>query len=191
MVRDIGVKICIAFCVSPQQLPARWGLPSQSTFDMNELPRTWKILTVWLLLGTLVFLGVQALLRSRNQVQISLGDGAVTLRRAADGHYHWPGSVNGRRVDFLVDTGATVTTLPGPLARALDLPPGRTVNTQTAAGAATAYLSQVDLELDGGPRVGRMPITVMDGLEAPLLGMDLMGRLHIEQSQGQMRLRAP
>ncbi len=158
---------------------------------MNELPRHLKILTVWLLLGTAIFLAAQALLRNRNQPQILLGDGQVTLLRAADGHYHWPGSVNGQPVDFLIDTGATVTTLPASLARSLNLPVGRQVQTQTAAGEATGHLSQISLRLDGGPELQRLPVTVMDGLTAPLLGMDVLGRLHMEQARGQMRLRAP
>jgi aspartyl protease family protein len=185
-VAEFGAILCQAL-----GLPAVAGKAFTIRRAMNELPPTLKILTVWLLLGTAVFIGAQALLRSRNQVQIQLGEGQVTLQRARDGHYHWPGSVNGRTVDFLVDTGATVTALPGSLARELDLPRGQTVDTQTAAGAATGHRSQVDLRLDGGPQIQRMPVTVMDNLDAPLLGMDVLGRLHIEQSQGQMRLKAP
>jgi hypothetical protein len=46
----------------------------------------------------------------------------IGLQRAADGHFHWPGRVNGSAVDFLVDTGATSTTLPAALAHSADLP---------------------------------------------------------------------
>jgi aspartyl protease family protein len=158
---------------------------------MQDLPPSLKIITVWLLLGTLVFLGAQAVLRDRAQPRISLGERAVTLERGVDGHYHWPGQVNGQAVDFLIDTGATVTTLPGPLARRLGLPQGRQISAQTAAGEATGHLSQADLSLQGGPQLQRLPVTVMEGLAAPLLGMDVLGRLHIEQGQGKMTLRAP
>ncbi|HSI59439.1 MAG TPA: retropepsin-like aspartic protease [Ideonella sp.] len=159
---------------------------------MNELPRTFKLVTVWLLLGTAVFIGMQHLLRERSQPRVMVSDGVVTLDRAGDGHYHWPGRINGQAVSFLIDTGATRTTLPGSLARELGLPRGATVRTQTAAGPATGYTTTIDLLLDGGPSARRLPVTVMETMEGPpLLGMDLLGLLRIEQGQGRMRLAPP
>ncbi|HQD16322.1 MAG TPA: retroviral-like aspartic protease family protein, partial [Ottowia sp.] len=88
---------------------------------MTEFPRTLKHITLWLVLGTLVFLAVQAWQRQQQQSQFSSQGGVIELRRAPDGHFHWPGRVNGVAVDFLVDTGATRTALPEALARAAGL----------------------------------------------------------------------
>lgn len=159
---------------------------------MNELPRSLKWITVWLLLGTAVFLGAQAMLRERAKPLIELQAGQVTLLRAADGHYHWPGQVNGQPVDFLVDTGATRSTLPGALAERLSLPRGEPVQSQTAAGPADGWRATVDLQLQGGPQVQRLPVVVMPGMQSPpLLGMDVLGRLRLEQSDGRLVLSAP
>lgn len=156
---------------------------------MNELPRALKHLTVWLLLILLVFLSAQALLRARAQPRVVLQGGSVVLQRAADGHFHWPAQVNGTAVLMLVDTGATRSTLPGALARELQLPEGALVQTQTAAGPAQGYTSQVDLQLQGGPQLQRWPVTVLDRMTGPpLLGMDVLGQLRIEQDGPQMRL---
>ena len=159
---------------------------------MNELPRSLKWITVWLLLGTAVFLGAQAMLRERARPLIELQAGQVTLLRAADGHYHWPGEVNGEPVDFLIDTGATRSTLPGVLADRLALPRGEPVRSQTAAGPAEGWRATVDLRLQGGPAVQRLPVVVMPGMAGPpLLGMDVLGRLRLEQSEGRLVLSAP
>lgn len=169
----------------------RHRLPAQSA-RMNELPRSFKLLIIWLLIGTAVFLGAQALLRARAQPRISLGEGVVSLTRAADGHYHWPGQVNGQAVDFLIDTGATRSTIPGHLAEALGLPRGEHLQSQTAAGLAEGWRSTVDLQLQGGPSIQRLPVVVMPGMQGqPLLGMDVLGRLRLEQADGQLHLRPP
>ena len=84
---------------------------------MNDIPHWLKHLTVWLLLGLAVFLGVQAFQARQAATNFVIDGGTVELRRGADGHYHWPGRVNGRAVDFLVDTGATGTAIPAALAR--------------------------------------------------------------------------
>jgi aspartyl protease family protein len=156
---------------------------------MGELPRTLKITTVWLLLATGLFLAVQAWLAQRGRPQVQTdGMGTVVLKRADDGHFHWPGRVNGRSLDFLVDTGATRTALPGALAQRLGLERGREVQSSTAGGTARGYESRVDLELDGGFVVRQLRVTVLPELAAPLLGMDVLSRLQFTQQDGTLRL---
>lgn len=157
---------------------------------MNEMPRTLKVVTVWLLLGTVLFLAVQAFLAERQRTQFSAGGGGeITLRRAYDGHFHWPGQVDGRSIDFLVDTGATRTALPGRLASQLGLQPEREVRSSTAGGVVTGYEARVDLVLEGGVAVQRLRVTVLPDLASPLLGMDVLGRLHFTQQDGLLRIR--
>ena len=100
----------------------------------QELPRTFKVVTVWLLVGLLLFLGVQWWMHRAAQARFSAGDEVIEIRRGPDGHYHWPGRINGRAVDFLVDTGATGTAIPGELARELGLETLGTVQSRTAGG---------------------------------------------------------
>ena len=78
----------------------------------DDLPPGVKIATVWLLIGLLVFIGIQWRQRQNEQLRFHAAGGVVELRRGPDGHYHWPGRINGRPVDFLVDTGATGTAIP-------------------------------------------------------------------------------
>lgn len=156
---------------------------------MHEMPRTMKVVTVWLLLGTGLFLAVQAWQARQERTRFeSDGMGTVTLRRSADGHFHWPGQVNGRTLDLLVDTGATRTALPGALAQQLRLERGRDLRSSTAGGVVRGYETRVDLRLEGGFLVRDLRVTVLPDLAAPLLGMDVLSRLRFSQQQGVMRL---
>jgi aspartyl protease family protein len=155
---------------------------------MAEFPRTLKHATVWLVVATALFLAAQAWLSAQRASQFQIADGVIELRRAADGHFHWPGTVNGRRVDFLVDTGATRTALPQALADGL--PAEGRVRSATAGGTVLGTTSRVDLVLQGGVRVRQLPVTVLPDLGAPLLGMDVLSRLHFSQVDGVLRLQA-
>ena len=158
---------------------------------MAELPRALKHATVWLLLGTGVFVGVQAWQREQQQSRVTLDGAVIELRRGPDGHFHWPGRVNGVAVDFLVDTGATGTALPEALARQLGLEAQGTVRSNTANGMVTGWLTRADLQLDGGLRAERLRVTVLPALGSPLLGMDVLGRLQFSQAGGVLRLQPP
>ena len=159
---------------------------------MREFPRTLKIATVWLLLGVLVFLGFRALEARQRRVHFSVDGAAIELRRAGDGHYHWPGMLNGRALDFLVDTGATRSAIPAALARELGLEAEGRVESQTAGGRVQGQLARADLALDGGVRVERLPLIVLpDGGAPPLLGMDVLGRLALRQRDGVLRIEDP
>jgi aspartyl protease family protein len=158
---------------------------------MAELPRALKHATVWLLLGTGVFVGVQAWQREQQQSRVTLDGAVIELRRGPDGHFHWPGTVNGVAVEFLVDTGATGTTLPEALARQLGLVAQGTVRSSTANGMVTGWVTRADLQLDGGLRAERLRVTVLPALASPLLGMDVLGRLQFSQAGGVLRLQPP
>lgn len=157
-----------------------------------DLPRSWKIATVWLLLGAALFLGVQAWQAHQVQTRFTVQAGVIEIRRSADGHYHWPGTVQGQPVDFLIDTGATGTVLPADLVAGWNLPVLGEVQSQTANGIARGDLVRVDVALEGGVRIDALRAAVLPGLAGkPLLGMDVMGRLRWQQEDGVLRIQAP
>ena len=158
---------------------------------MAEFPRTLKHITLWLLLGTGAFLGVLAWQAQQHKSRFSSQGGVIELRRGADGHFHWPGRINGVAVEFLIDTGATGTTLPEALARSAGLVAEGQVRSNTANGAVTGWVSRADLQLQGGVRIERLPITVLPALSSPLLGMDVLGRLPFNQADGVLRVHPP
>lgn len=151
----------------------------------RDLPGGLRIAIVWLLLGTVVFVGVQWWQHREAQTRFSFTGDTIELRRGADGHYHWPGTINGRAVDFLVDTGATGTALSSELARELGLEPIGRVRSRTAGGIVTGEVMLADVELRGGIRIERLRVTALPALgERPLLGMNVLGRLGWQQRDG-------
>lgn len=161
---------------------------------MSDFPRTLKIVTVWGLLGVALFLAVQFWQSQEQRTRFAVTpQGAIEIRRGPDGHYHWPGRVNGLAVDFLVDTGATSTALPLALAERAGLKGEGRITSSTAGGTVRGTLARADIGLDGGVRVDRLRVAVLPELAAPLLGMDVLSKLHFSQSDGVLRLtpRAP
>ncbi|CAN5767755.1 TIGR02281 family clan AA aspartic protease [soil metagenome] len=157
----------------------------------QELPHSVKIVTVWLLAGLLLFLGVQWWQHRAQQTRFSVTTGAIEIRRGDDGHYHWPGRINGRQVEFLVDTGATGTAIPMALARELKLEAIGTVRSSTAGGMVTGEIVMADIQLQGGVEAQRLRIAALPALgDKPLLGMDMLGRLRWQQRDGVLRIEA-
>jgi aspartyl protease family protein len=155
----------------------------------KDLPPTFKVVTLWLLAGLLLFLGVQWWLHRAAQARFTAGDEVIEIRRGPDGHYHWPGRINGRSVDFLIDTGATGTAIPAALARDLNLESIGTVQSSTAGGVVTGEVVRADIELRGGLAAQRLRVVALAGLDGhPLLGMDMLGRLQWQQVDGVLRI---
>lgn len=157
---------------------------------MQDFPRSLKLATVWLLLGLVLFLGVQAWERHAERTRFQAEGGTIEIQRGPDGHYHWPGRLNGEPVDFLIDTGATGTAISADLARRLGLAAQGSVQSATAAGIVTGTVVVADLHLEGGVQAERLRIVALPGLgERPLLGMDVLGRLRWSQESGVLRIR--
>lgn len=108
--------------------------------------------------------------------------GRVVLEASRDGHFRTTAYVDGRALDILVDTGATLVTLRSEDAGALgllDAVAGADVQVSTANGVMTAR--RVTL---ARLRIGDIVLDGVDALVAPpgalrenLLGMSALGRL--------------
>lgn len=156
--------------------------------SQKDLPHTAKLMTIWLLIGLVIFLGIKAWEHERETSRFKLAGETVVLTRAPDGHFHWPGRVGDLEVDFLVDTGATTTALPQALAERVGLKPLGPIQTHTAGGTTTGFAARADVALQGGVRADRLVVAVLPNLGAPLLGMDVLGRLHFSQKPGELRI---
>ena len=87
-----------------------------------------------------------------------------------------------------MDTGATRTAIPQRLAQQLGLQAVGSMRSSTAGGVVTGTVVVGDLELDGGVRVERLRMVALPDLAAPLLGMDVLGRLRWTQDRGRLRI---
>jgi aspartyl protease family protein len=122
---------------------------------------------------------------------LSQQQGDVRLERNRAGHYVADGEINGRRVTFLVDTGATWVALPLALGRELGLQRGAAVTLQTANGPAVGYQTRLARVRLGPLELRDVGAVMSDGLDANtvLLGMSFLKRVEFTQRDGQLVLR--
>lgn len=115
----------------------------------------------------------------------------VVLTRSRDGHYYADGEINGRRVRFLLDTGATQIALPRGLANELGLKLGPVITMQTAAGPANGYPARLASVRLGGIEIADLGAVVAEGMskDTVLLGMNFLRRLEMVQRGDQLTLR--
>ncbi len=116
----------------------------------------------------------------------------ITLGANSQGHFLSMGQVNGRAVQFLVDTGATSVSIPSSLADSsgIDYRKGQRVYTQTANGVATAYRIVFDSVTLGDITIYQVDGIVMEGkgMEVALLGMSFLNRMEMRRDGAQMTL---
>ena len=119
------------------------------------------------------------------------GGQSVTLSVGAGGHVYTEGHVNGGSVRFVVDTGATMVTLPGSDAVRLriDYRKGEAGTMQTAAGPTPAYRIKLDTVRIGGIELNNVDGVVIEkGLAVALLGMSFLNRVEMKQEGDRMTM---
>lgn len=111
------------------------------------------------------------------------GTREVVLERNRYGHYNVTGLINGREVEFLLDTGATDISVPADVAAALGLKRLHEVQFYTANGIARGYATRLD-----NVRIGNIVLHDLKASINPnvsdhivLLGMSFLK--HIEFTQ--------
>ncbi len=155
------------------------------------------IIGAWLLLlGLMAFLFDRYLDAQHNPNQalnagVNVRDKTVTLQRNRAGHYVAPARINGREVSVLLDTGATYISIPGHVAKKLNLRRGRRYPVTTANGNVDVFATVLDSVQIGGiiqkkVRANINPAMYQDDV---LMGMNFLKKLELTQRGDQLTLR--
>jgi len=126
-----------------------------------------------------------------NTQYTNTGQREVILQRGRDGHYVATGTINGHRVTFLLDTGATGIAIPEPVANRIGLKRGVPMTVSTANGDITVYDTKIDTVSLGLIEMKNMSASINphDTDEEILLGMSFLKHLELIQKGDILILR--
>nr|WP_295775151.1 TIGR02281 family clan AA aspartic protease [Rhodoferax sp.] len=158
----------------------------------REGPRfgTLAIAVFWLVV-TGVLYGVTTQYLKPKPVTIT-AQGELVIPKSRDGHFYATGTVNGRAVTFMVDTGASSVVISEPFARHAGVAEGVPTTFHTANGNLQGR-TVADVPVTVGPiqvsgvRVG---VGLVGGDEDDaLLGQSFLSKFDISMSRNEMTLR--
>jgi len=119
--------------------------------------------------------------------------GEVRIPMAIDGHFWVEGRINGEKVKFLVDSGATMTTVGRDTAArvALEVSPLRNQMVRTGAGIVRVATGRAET-LEVGPiERSQMPVHVADHEDLNVLGMNFLSSLERWGVEGRWLILVP
>ncbi|MDQ1314983.1 MAG: aspartyl protease family protein [Pseudomonadota bacterium] len=133
---------------------------------------------------------LQARDNPNRQLQVTTG-GELVLKRTRAGHYIFPGTINGQPVTFLLDTGATLVSVPAHLGGELGLTAGAHQQSITANGAVTTRATRVDALAFGPFEIRGVAASLNPGMggDQVLLGMSVLKHLEFTQRGDTLVLR--
>jgi aspartyl protease family protein len=171
----VGVLILVGSSFAVRRIPIAQGL---------------KMLIGWVLIFGIAFivftlkdefmaLGNRMLIETRGGVE-QTAPGEVRIRRAPDGHFWVTAEVNGKSVRFLVDSGATTTSLSRETAQRVGIIPasGFQVMVQTANGVVMVDRGRADTIAVGGIARRDVAVHISDAFgDLNVIGMNFLSTL--------------
>ena len=119
------------------------------------------------------------------------GQTTLVLQANAQNHFVVSGRVNGNKVNFLLDTGATYVAVPEKMAAKLGLIKGQRGYANTANGKAVSYNTQIEKLQFGDIVLYDVTANISPGMNSMneiLLGMSALSQLEFSQKNGQLYL---
>jgi len=173
----------------PQKQQAASGRAYDVPIEQSSTSTT-VIVLFWLGLLLLLF----SFFTWRSAPKVSGAPNRVELQIPAspDGHHYVDGAINGHRVRFMLDTGASYTSVSESLAHRVGLPPGQVAIFETANGRANGRLVAGQALEIGGLSVPPLTIGVMPGYrDVALLGQNFLRHVELSQSKRNAVIRGP
>lgn len=177
-----------------------------SSLLVRRLPvgQTLKMILAWLL----IFAGLFAVFALRDDFlalgQRILGDatgatvqetkgGELRIRRAEDGHFWVDAEINGRTERFLVDSGATVTTVGSTLAAEAKLPNSGAHDQMVRTGNGIVQVSSAtaDSLMVGSIDRRDQPVYIADNDDVNVIGMSYLSSLSRWSVEGRWLILQP
>ena len=114
----------------------------------------------------------------------------VVLQRNRFNHYVTSGRINGTKVQFMLDTGASDVVVPAKLARKLNLAEGRAGYARTANGTIKIYATTLDSLQIGDITLRNVRASINPHMDdGILLGMSALSSIEFVQKGDKLTLR--
>lgn len=112
----------------------------------------------------------------------------LKLKQNTGGHYTTDGSIDGKSLKFVVDTGASFVSLPESVAHDAQIYCDKKIGMNTANGNTDACTAKIK-KLQFGPfYVKDAEAVIVPNLSQPLLGMNILQLFKISQDKGEMEI---
>ena len=157
--------------------------------DFSSRAGTTMTVVAWIIFLVILFAGFDYLISQRfnpNQNIVTTVNGyqkEIVLQRNSYGHYVSSGTINGHKVTFLLDTGASDIAIPESVANRIELSKGRSIVVKTANGNAKAYRTRLDSVALGEIKLYDLNATILPNITGDeiLLGMNFLKHFEIIQ----------
>ena len=186
----VGVLVLVASALLVRRIPIGQGLKMAAGWVLIFL----AVFVGFALKDDFVALGKRVLTAGRGEDQAVQAGRTLRIRKSPDGHFWVAAQVNGQPVRFLIDSGATTTSLSDDAARRAHVTAsgGFPVLVQTANGMIKADRGEVDRLTVGTIERRAMPVQMSPAFgDTNVLGMDFLSSLAGWGVEGQWLVLTP
>lgn len=125
---------------------------------------------------------------SGDNAETSSQNNTLVIGQSRGGHYFVDGAINNQYLNFVIDTGASLVSLPQAVAFAAGMRCEKRVAMHTGNGVAMACTATIRELKIGNFTVRNVNAVIAPNLGQPLLGMNVLKQFRVEQDSGEMRL---
>lgn len=110
------------------------------------------------------------------------------MKQGVNGHYFVDGIVNNHKLNFVIDTGASLITLPQKFANMAGIQCQHDAISHTANGITRSCTTTIQTLQFGNFTLKNVEAMIAPNLDQPLMGMNVLKQFRVEQNSGEMRL---
>jgi aspartyl protease family protein len=185
----IGIAVLVISALMVRRIPIGQGLKMFAGWVLIFL----AAFVAFALKDDFMALGKRVLAESRGEGQVVAVGKEMRIRKSMDGHFWVNGELNGKKVRFLVDSGATVTSISSDTAALADIEPsGLPAIVQTANGTVQVGRARAERLKVGSIERRNIAVHVSEAFgPMNVLGMNFLSSLSGWGVEGQWLVLRP
>ena len=120
--------------------------------------------------------------------ETGLTPGGIVIQADHSGHFRGKVLINGVSMPFMIDTGATKTTVPVAMAKEAGLPFGMLIQSKTAGGIVEDHATRIESLKIGNAEIRNLSASINQHIDHVLIGMNTLKHFHMTQSENKLTL---